>query len=100
MTFPFVRATFTDSPATVTDTTPETLADKTATGFAFREATATALWGAIQRALEHYQDPDGWQQIITTGMKLDFSWKHSAEEYLALYEQLLAAPETKKSKTA
>ncbi len=82
---------------TVTDTTTETLANKTATGFAFKDATAPALWGAIQRALEHYPDTACWQQIMTTGMKLDFSWKHSAEEYLALYEQLLAAPEAKES---
>jgi starch synthase len=98
-TVPVVRQTggLTD---TVTDTTTETLANKTATGFSFKDATAPALWGAIQRALEHYQDTDCWQQIMMTGMKLDFSWKHSAEEYLALYEQLLAAQETKKSKTA
>ena len=85
---------------TVTDTTPETLADKTASGFAFRKATATALWDAIQRALEHYRDQDGWQQIMTTGMRQDFSWKHSAEQYLALYEQLLASPDSKKVKIA
>ena len=80
---------------TVTDTTPETLDDKTATGFVFSEATATALWGAIERALEHYQDADSWQQIMITGMKQDFSWKRSAEQYLALYEQLLAPAGTK-----
>jgi starch synthase len=85
---------------TVTDTTPETLADNTATGFAFSEATATALWKAIERALEHYQDPDSWQQIMTTGMKQDFSWKHSAEQYLALYEQLLAPLDSRKTETA
>jgi starch synthase len=85
---------------TVTDTTPETLADNTATGFAFSEATATALWKAIERALEHYQDPDSWQQIMTTGMKQDFSWKHSAEQYLALYEQLLAPMDSRKTETA
>ncbi len=77
---------------TVTDTTPETLADKTATGFSFREASATALREAVQRALEHYKDADSWQQIMVSGMKQDFSWTRSARQYLALYEQLLAPP--------
>ena len=85
---------------TVTDTTPETLENKTATGFSFREASATALWDAIARALDYYQDADCWQQIMITGMRQDFSWKHSAEQYLALYEQLLASTATKNSKIA
>ena len=85
---------------TVTDTTAETLANKTATGFAFNKATTIALWGAIQRALKHYQDQESWQQIMTTGMKQDFSWKRSAEQYLALYKQLLVSSVDKKAKIA
>lgn len=75
---------------TVTDTTPETLENKTATGFSFTAPTATALQAAVTRALQYYQDPEAWQQIITTGMKQDFSWKRSAEQYLDLFEKVLA----------
>ena len=85
---------------TVTDTTAETLEDKTATGFSFAEATATALWDAVERALVHYRDTQCWQQIMINGMQQDFSWKRSAEQYLALYEQLLARAGAKTTETA
>ena len=75
---------------TVTNTTADTLEAKTATGFSFQEATAAALIKAIKRALEHYRQPAIWQQLVCTGMKQDFSWKHSAKLYIALYETVLA----------
>jgi starch synthase len=74
---------------TVTDTTPETLEDQTATGFSFTAAPAAALLGAVTRALQYYRDPDTWQQIMNSGMKQDFSWKRSAERYLDLYTHIL-----------
>mgnify|MGYP001813347356 FL=1 len=75
---------------TVTDTTPETLEAKTATGFSFQQPTATALGKAVGRALGCYRKPETWQQIVCNGMKLDFSWKRSAELYLELYTAILA----------
>jgi starch synthase len=75
---------------TVTDTTPETLENRTATGFTFTAPTAAALDAAVTRALQYYRDPETWQQIIASGMKQDFSWKRSAEQYLALFEKVLA----------
>lgn len=74
---------------TVVDTTPVTLENRTATGFSFEKASSTALWDAVYRALELYRDPDSWQQIMIAGMKVDFSWKRSAERYLALYREVL-----------
>jgi starch synthase len=75
---------------TVTDTTPETLANKTATGFSFQAATPAALGETVQRALLYYREPDTWTQIICAGMKQDFSWKRSAEQYIELYETVLS----------
>jgi starch synthase len=75
---------------TVTDTTPATLDNKTATGFSFHETTATALRDAVVRALSCYREPDTWLQIMRTGMKQDFSWKRSAQLYIDLYETVLA----------
>jgi starch synthase len=75
---------------TVTDTTPETLENKTATGFSFQAATPAALWEAVERALNYYREPDTWTQIVSAGMKQDFSWKRSAELYIELYETVLA----------
>jgi starch synthase len=75
---------------TVTDTSPETLENKTATGFSFTKSTATALWDAVNRALSCYREPDTWLQIMQAGMKQDFSWKHSAQLYIELYATVLA----------
>jgi starch synthase len=74
---------------TVTDTTPATLEDKTATGFSFHKATAKALRGAVDRALSCYREPDTWRQLVRTGMKQDFSWKRSAQLYIELYETVI-----------
>jgi starch synthase len=75
---------------TVVDTTAETLAGKTATGFCFDTPAAPALWGAVERALHHYRVPELWRQLIETGMRQDFSWRRSAEQYIELYERVLA----------
>jgi len=87
-TVPIVRHTggLADS---VTDTTSTTLEAKTATGFSFEDATAMALTDTIDRALEYYREPVIWQQIVCTGMKQDFSWKRSAQLYIALYDKVL-----------
>ena len=78
---------------TVTDTTEETLATRTATGFSFTGTTAKDLVTTIDRALGYYRQPELWQKIVTNGMKQDFSWKRSALLYLELYETVLARRE-------
>jgi len=87
-TVPIVRSTG-GLADTVVDTTPETLADKTATGFCFQKASAPALWNTVQRAIRHYREPDSWTRIVDNGMRQDFSWKRSAERYIELYQQLI-----------
>ena len=74
---------------TVTDTTDKTLQANTATGFSFDKATAAALNEAVTRALGYYRQPTSWQQLVRTGMEQDFSWKHSAQLYLQLYQTVL-----------
>lgn len=86
-TVPIVRATG-GLANTVVDTTPETLAAGTATGFVFREYTADALWSAVLRALDYWTQPAEWRAIVRHGMRQDWSWTRSAREYVALYEQL------------
>ncbi len=87
-TVPVVRSTG-GLADTVVDTTPETLEAKTATGFCFQTASTAALWNAVQRAIKQYREPEGWNRIIDTGMRQDFSWKRSAERYIDLYRQVL-----------
>jgi len=74
---------------TVTDTTPASIEAKTATGFSFIPATAMALLEAVERALRYYQQPQVWEQLVSTGMRQDFSWRHSAQLYTDLYKKVL-----------
>ena len=54
-------------------------------GFVFEEYSAQPFWGAIQRALELYGNPEKWKKLVRRGMSLDVSWDASAREYEALY---------------
>jgi starch synthase len=73
---------------TVVDTLPETIANRTATGFVFNEASASSLLEAVKRATMLYSDQKTWAKIQANAMKKDFSWRHSAEQYLMLYRDL------------
>lgn len=73
---------------TVVDTLPETIANRTATGFVFAEESAGALLEAIKRATLLHSFPDIWRQVQINAMRRDFSWQNSAEQYLALYESI------------
>ena len=42
----------------------------------------------ILRALETFQQPATWRQLIQRGMRQDFSWTHSAAEYVQLYKRI------------
>ncbi len=74
---------------TVNDCTAETLADDTATGFHFTQASSNALANTIIRALEHYPKKRLWKQLQRNGMRQDFSWQQSAAAYIQLYQQVL-----------
>ncbi len=86
-TVPIVRATG-GLADTVIDSVPQTLANNTATGIVFKEASAGALMEAIKRALILYALPATWKKIQFNAMRKDFSWQHSAEQYVALYQNI------------
>ncbi|UOA07935.1 glycogen synthase GlgA [Methylobacter sp. S3L5C] len=88
-TIPIVRKTG-GLADTVTDTLPESLSNHTASGIVFNEASSGALLEAIKRTLVLYSIPDTWKKMQINAMKKDFSWQRSAEQYLALYENLLS----------
>lgn len=60
------------------------------TGFTFANYNAHEMLDAIKRALGFYRKTDIWKDIIRNGMKQDFSWNKSAQEYMELYNKLLA----------
>jgi len=73
----------------VVDCGPDTLTDKTATGFVFEPMTQDAFLVAVQRAVAAYHDKKIWRQLQKNGMSRDFSWDASAQRYISLYESLL-----------
>jgi len=81
-TIPIVRATggLDDS---VIDFTQDAMK---ADGIKFQEYSARALAKAIRKALAIYQQPDLFRRYRRNGMRADFSWEQTVEEYLAIYE--------------
>jgi len=57
-------------------------------GIRFNDATVGDITYSIYRALEMYNEPKLLTEIITTIMKLDFSWETSTGQYIKLYESL------------
>jgi len=89
-TLPIVRRTG-GLADTVVDTNAATLAEGTATGFAFESVDHLALGEALTRACEcYFRQPKAWDQIQHTAMKQDFSWRASAKRYSELYRGLMA----------
>jgi len=73
----------------VVNATEDNLANGTATGFQFSDYTHLALSEQIHRALEIYRDAPKWQQIMSTGMRQDWSWSRSAQTYARVYERAI-----------
>ena len=74
---------------TVTNTSKENLAQLSATGFVMEQIDETALLAEIDRAIGLFADQILWKKLMRNAMRLDHSWKHSAQEYVRLYEKAL-----------
>lgn len=73
----------------VIDCSEQTLEDGSASGFVFSGMSADNLYATIQRAVDLYRDQKKWKALRKNCMAKDFSWKHSAEAYLAVYRKVL-----------
>lgn len=62
-----------------------------ANGIKFAEYSSRALARSIRKALALYAEPKLLRRFRTNAMKADFSWKHTAEEYLQVYGRGLGA---------
>lgn len=56
------------------------------TGFVFEHADQLSLYGALVRALETFARKPEWRALQQRGMREDFSWIHSAGEYVEMYK--------------
>jgi starch synthase len=75
---------------TVTDCTPQALAEGRASGFLFTDLGADGLLTAVTRAIAIWRDREAWRRLQRAGMTRDFSWRASARQYLELYRSLSA----------
>ncbi len=59
-------------------------------GFTFFNYNAHDMLHTIERAVDFYKNrPEIWNLLQRRGMSTDFSWTHSAEEYVKLYNKLM-----------
>ena len=76
----------------VTEATPQSIADGSGTGFFFERADGEALAAALRRALDLYrEDAAAWTALQANGMARDFSWQKPARDYARVYAAALAA---------
>jgi starch synthase len=73
---------------TVVDATSVSLAEDSATGFAFDDASPQALASTIGRAAALFREPEMWRRLIRRAMTRDFSWESAAHRYVAVYREL------------
>ncbi len=59
------------------------------TGFVFEDYTARALTACVQRAVTAFQDQKKWKALMQNGMRQDFSWGRSAQEYENVYRKAM-----------
>jgi starch synthase len=59
------------------------------TGFVFEKYASPALVACLKRALAVYGDRKKWKLLMQAGMKQDFSWKNSAQEYAKVYRKTM-----------
>ncbi|HAW50146.1 TPA: glycogen synthase GlgA [bacterium] len=55
-------------------------------GFVFFDYTKDALVSCIKKAGDCFMDKKIWNHMVKKGMKEDFGWARSAEEYLRIYK--------------
>lgn len=75
---------------TVTNVNSETLRNNTATGFLFHEYNVDSMAKCLESAVDHFQrETESWGWVVENGMKQDWSWGKSAEQYTSVFERAL-----------
>ena len=59
------------------------------TGFSFLTFSPKALGEVITKAHKTFLNPYSWQKMVTTAMAVDWSWRVSAEKYVAVYREAI-----------
>ena len=61
------------------------------TGFKFDQFLAKDMVQAVRRAIDAFQNAEGWRAMMLEAMAQKFLWRRSAMEYLAVFERAMAA---------
>jgi starch synthase len=59
--------------------------NRTGNGFVFDEYTGPALYEAVGRALDLWNDKKKWWALMLRGMALSYSWEIPAKKYVRMY---------------
>ena len=58
-------------------------------GFTFTDINANDMLWVIREAVDlYYNNKEAWRGLQKEGMTADFSWDHSAQEYLDIYQRI------------
>lgn len=58
-------------------------------GYVFETPNAQGIDSAINRAIGcWFSEPEKWRELVLNGMRIDFSWNHSADLYLDIYKKI------------
>ena len=63
--------------------------DNEGNGFTFARYNAHDMLHAIRRAVEGYQNKEGWNILVKRAMECNNSWNRSANEYIRMYKNVL-----------
>ncbi len=78
---------------TVTNLSPSSMLNDTASGFVSERPDADSLLDAVNRAIEYYRRPgQWWEKLAIHGMQQDYSWDSSAAHYLDIYSKAVDSP--------
>lgn len=63
--------------------------DNEGNGFTFARYNAHDMLHSIRRAVEGYQNEEGWNVLVKRALECNNSWNRSANEYIRLYKAVL-----------
>jgi starch synthase len=70
------------------------------TGFLFDDYTTEDFMRAAVRAVDHYNDPEGWRAMMRDAMSRDFGWEKSEARYRQAYRKVVSGRAMTEARTA